>query len=405
MNATSSLNDARHVRNRSARGTLSDAAAALLSPSDHDAARREITTWPGYAPTPVVELSGVARAAGLARVLYKDEAHRFTLGSFKALGGAYAVLRLLQDMLAAEGLPGVGASALIAGAHRDRVAAQTMVCATDGNHGRSVAWGARMFGAACRVYIHENVSPDRETAIAAYGATMVRLPGSYDDSVRTAARDAAARGWHLVADTNAGGGSDRCPRLVVQGYTLIVHELLAQLDRSPTHVVIPAGVGGLAAAVAGHWARTAGGDRPRMVVVEPIVADCVFRALRDGRPQAIEGDVDSFMACLSAGEVSPSAWPILRDVIDDAVAIPDSVAVDTMRGLAAGRWGDAPLVSGESGCAPVAALLALTPPLRAALGLDGRSVVLCIGSEGATAPALWARVTGLDPRSAVPHDA
>jgi threonine dehydratase len=134
-----------------------------------------------------------------------------------------------------------------------------------------------------------------------------------------------------------------------------------------------------------------------MIVVEPQVADCVFRALRDGVPRAVEGDVNSFMACLSAGEVSPAAWPILKAVVDDAVAIADGTAIDMMIGLAHGRWGDAALVSGESGCASVAAVLSLAhyPDLRAALGLTPQSRVLCIGSEGATAPDLWTSVTGI----------
>jgi diaminopropionate ammonia-lyase family len=256
-----------------------------------------------------------------------------------------------------------------------------------------------MFGAKCRIYIHENVALDREAAIAAYGATMVRLPGDYDASVRAAAQDADANGWHLVADTNAGGGSDVIPNLVMQGYTLIVDELIEQMPTPPTHVVIPAGVGGLAAAIAGRWAKVAGPERPRMVVVEPQVADCVFRALRDGVPRAVEGDVNSFMACLSAGEVSPAAWPILHAVADDAVAIADGAAMDVMVGLARSRWGDPALVSGESGCASVAAVLAVAdqPALREGLGLSEASRVLCIGSEGATAPDLWASVTGLRP--------
>jgi diaminopropionate ammonia-lyase len=407
MNAPFPHPDARHVRNRLATPTLTPEAAALLSEEEHEAARREITSWPGYRPTPLVALPGLARAAGVAAVHYKDEAHRFELQSFKALGGAYAVLRLLQDILAAEGHPDVSAQDLIGGAHRERVARETVCCATDGNHGRSVAWGARMFGCGCRIYIHENVSEDREAAIAAFGAIMVRLPGDYDASVRAAARDAERNGWHLVADTDAGGGSDRCPRLVMQGYTLMVDEMVAEIEEPPTHVLIPAGVGGLAAAIAGRWAVLAGDKRPRMVVVEPTVADCVFRALRDGEPRPVEGDVNSFMACLSAGEVSPSAWPVLRSVADDAVAIPDGAAVDTMRGLAEGRWGDAPLVSGESGCAPVAALLAVAArgDLRAALGLDAAARVLCIGSEGATAPDLWASVTGLRPEDVGRHAA
>ncbi len=400
MNVTPAGLDApRHARNASARPTLTAEADALLSEAEHEAAKREITSWPGYAPTPVVNLPGVARAASVAQVLYKDEAHRFQLASFKALGGAYAVLRLLQDRLRVEGIEAT-AQDLIEGRHRDRVGGITVCCATDGNHGRSVAWGARMFGCRCRIYIHENVSEDREAAIAAYGATMVRLPGDYDASVHAAAHDAEANGWFLVADTNAGGGSALVPNLVMQGYTLIVDELVQQMADAPTHVFIPAGVGGLAAAIAGRWAKLAGPARPRMVVVEPQVADCVFRALRDGEPRPVEGDVNSFMACLSAGEVSPAAWPILHAVADDAVAIPDGAAIDTMIGLARGRWGDRPLVSGESGCAPVAAVLALADQaqIRAQLGLTSSSRVLCIGSEGATAPELWTSVTGLRPQ-------
>ncbi len=394
------LSAPRHARNAHARPHLTPEALELLSEGEHEAARREITSWPGYAPTPVVDLTGVARAAGVAAVLYKDEARRFTLGSFKALGGAYAVLRILQAVLKRHGVE-PSAEDLIAGQHRDIVGGVTVCCATDGNHGRSVAWGARMFGAQCRIYIHQNVSEDREAAIAAYGATMVRLPGDYDESVRAVARDAEANGWHLVADTNAGGGSDVIPNLVMQGYTLIVDELIEQMPEAPTHVVIPAGVGGLAAAIAGRWAKVKGAERPRMVVVEPQVADCVFRALRDGEPKPVEGDVNSFMACLSAGEVSPAAWPILRAVADDAVAIPDGAAMDVMIGLAQGRWGDRALVSGESGCASVAAVLAVAdqPAIRAALGLNAQSRVLCIGSEGATAPELWASVTGLRPEA------
>lgn len=386
----------RVAHNALAAPVLTAEAAALLTEQEHRDARREITTWPGYAPTPLVPLPGVARAAGVARIDYKDEAERFELASFKALGGAYAVLRVLQQELAKDGIH-VGAAELIARAHDDRVRGITVCCATDGNHGRSVAWGAQMFGCACAIYIHENVSADREAAIAAFGARMVRLTGDYDASVRAAARDADTNGWHLVADTNAGGGSDMVPRLVMQGYTLIVDEMIEALDRTPTHVFIPAGVGGLAAAIAGRWAKIAGANRPRMVVVEPQVADCVFRALRDGVPQPLSGDVNSFMACLSAGEVSPAAWPILKAVADDAVAIDDATAIDTMTGLARGRWGDAPLVSGESGCASVAALLALAghPDLRAALGLTQASHVICIGSEGATAPEVWTETTGI----------
>lgn len=391
---------ARHTTNKTAAGHLTGLAAEAITQAASDTAATEITSWPGYAPTPVVSLPGAARAAHVGALLYKDEAHRFTLGSFKALGGAYAVLSVLQETLAEEGLS-ASASELIAGAHRDIVGQVTVCCATDGNHGRSVAWGAQMFGCECRIYIHENVSDDREAGIAAYGATMVRLDGDYDASVRACARDAEANGWILVADTNAGGGSAKVPTLVTQGYTIIVRELLEQLDEMPTHVIIPAGVGGLAAAISGYWTLRKGAERPRMIVVEPHSADCVFRAINTGAPRALEGDVNSFMACLSAGEVSPVAWPVLQQAVDDVVTISDEIAIDTMRALAKGRFGDAPLVSGESGCAPVAALLSLAEDadIRAALGIDQNSRILTIGSEGATAPELWAKVVGTHPDS------
>ena len=386
----------RHTANAQARAALDGAAAALMTQAASDAAATEIASWPLYAPTPLRDLPGMARAVGVGALLYKDEAHRFGLGSFKALGGAYAVLRVLQDALRAQGVE-AGAADLAAGRHRDAVAALTMCCATDGNHGRSVAWGAQTFGCRSRIYIHEGVSADREAAIRALGATTVRLEGDYDASVRACARDAAANGWTLVADTDAGGGSPDIPALVMQGYTLIVRELLDALDAAPSHVFVPAGVGGLAAAVAGYW--TLLGPRPRVVAVEPHAADCVFRALRDGRPAPLRGDIDSFMACLSAGEVSPLAWPVLRQAVDDAVAIPDAAAVDAMRALADGRHGDAPLVSGESGCAAVAALMALAdrPDLRRALDLGPAARVVAIGSEGATAPDLWEAVVGRAP--------
>jgi len=391
----------RHVRNAAATHTLSANAAVMLDPSATEHAAREITSWQGYAPTPLVNLAGVASAAGIGELLYKDEAHRFGLGSFKALGGAYAVLRVLQKVLQGRGITATAAD-LIGGAHRAVVDGMTVVCATDGNHGRSVAWGAQMFGCQCRIYIHENVSADREAGIAAYGARMVRLKGDYDESVRACARDAVANGWTLVADTNAGGGDAEMPTLVTQGYTIIVRELLTQMTEPPTHVFIPAGVGGLAAAISGAWTLHAGANRPRMVVVEPHVADCVFRAIATGTPKALEGDVNSFMACLSAGEVSPVAWPILRQAVDDVVTISDASAISAMRALADGRFGDASLVSGESGCAPVAAVLALRnhEDLRAALGLTATSRVLAIGSEGATAPEVWADVVGRKPADA-----
>ena len=370
--------------------------AAVIDRGGLAAARAEITSWPDYRPTPLVALPGLAGRLDLGGVLYKDEDKRFGLRSFKALGGAYAVLCVLQEHLAAAGRAGVTAGELLAGRHRASVSRLTVACATDGNHGRSVAWGAQMFGCRCRIYLHAHVSEAREREIARYGAIIHRVSGTYDDSVRQCAEDAAANGWFLVADT-ADDEEARVPALVMQGYGVMVDEILSQPDGDDvTHVFVQGGVGGLAAAVCGHFWQTMGDRRPRCVVVEPSRADCIARSIAAGRPTPVPGDLDTFMACLAAGEVSRPAWIILEHGVDDVLTLPDEAAGEAMRLLAAGVDGDPPLVSGESGCAAIAGLVAAAPDpaLREALGLDRGSRVVAIGSEGATDPITFERVVG-----------
>ena len=375
---------------------------AILSETGLAAAKAEIASWPGYAPTPLPPLPGLAKALGLGAALYKDEGARFELMSFKALGGAYAVLRVLQARAEAAGLGRPSAAEFASGRPAKIARATTVACATDGNHGRSVAWGARMTGCRCVIYLHEGVSEGREREIARFGAEIRRMPGDYDASVRACARDAEAEGWTLVADTDSGGGGPEIPRLVMQGYALIVDEVEAVDATPPSHVFVPGAVGGLAAAiVSAYWERR-GADRPIIICVEPEQADCISRSLAARRPTAVEGEVDSFMACLAAGEVSPAAWPILEAGLDAALAIPDSAAMEAMRLLADGVAGDPPIVSGESGAAATAALIAAAqdPDVKAALGLGPDSRVLMIGSEGATDPETYTRTVGR-PASAV----
>ena len=370
--------------------------AAVIDRAGVDAARAEIAAWPGYRPTPLVALPGLASRLGVEGVHYKDEDKRFGLHSFKAIGGAYAVLRLLREHLAAAGHTEVTAGDLLRGLHRDTVSGLTVACATDGNHGRSVAWGAHTFGCCCRIYLHAHVSETREREIARYGAIIHRVPGNYDDSVRRCAEDAAANGWTLVADT-ADHEAARIPALVMQGYGLMVDEILSQPGGGDaTHVFVQGGVGGLAAAVCGQLWERLGSRRPRCVVVEPSRADCIARSIAAGRPTPVPGDLDTFMACLGAGEVSRPAWAILEHGVDDVLTLPDEAAAEGMRLLAAGVDGDSPLVSGESGCAAIAGLVAaaLEPAQREALALDCGSRVVAIGSEGATDPVTFRRVVG-----------
>jgi diaminopropionate ammonia-lyase len=361
---------------------------AVLNRAAFEHAQREIASWPGYAPTPLVQLPGLARKAGIAALAYKDESGRFGLGSFKALGGAYAVLRQLQVRVG-----DVPSTELRAGKHRERTAAITVTCATDGNHGRSVAWGARLFGCRCVIYIHETVSQGRADAIARYGAAVRRVPGNYDDAVRQAARDAAANGWIVVSDTSYEGYTD-IPRDVMQGYTVMADEALAQLRSLPTHVFIQAGVGGLAAAVTGHLWETLGERRPRVVVVEPDRAACLFESAARGRAANIHGALDTMMAGLACGETSILAWEILEAGASDFLTVTDEAAAACMRLLATGVDGDPCVVAGESAVAGLAGLLGAVARLAKALGLDASSRVLLFGSEGDTDPALYESIVG-----------
>ncbi|MDQ2101161.1 diaminopropionate ammonia-lyase [Azospirillum isscasi] len=369
----------------------------VLSLEAHATARRAIAAWPGYAPTPLAALPGLAAAAGVGRLWYKDEGGRFGLGSFKALGGAYAVFRLLAAEVAARtGGPEPSAADLLAGRHRSVVSAITVTCATDGNHGRSVAWGAKTFGCGCVIYIHATVSDGRRDAIAAFGAEVVRTEGNYDDAVRRAGADAAANGWLVVSDTSYDGYMD-VPRDVMQGYTVMVQEVVEQLPAGerPTHVFIQAGVGGLAAAVCGHLWERWGPDRPRLIVVEPDKAACLYESARAGRPATVTGDLGTIMAGLACGEVSLLAWTILEAGADAFQTVTDDAAREAMRLLAAGTGGDRPLVAGESAVAGLAGLLcALGAGAGKELGLGPDSRILLFGSEGDTDPDLYAAIVG-----------
>jgi diaminopropionate ammonia-lyase len=364
---------------------------AVLNRAAFEQAKREIASWQGYVPTPLVMLPGLARRVGVAALGYKDESGRFGLGSFKALGGAYAVLRQLQARLG-----DVSSAELRAGTHRDRTKAITVCCATDGNHGRSVAWGASLFGCRCVIYIHETVSQGRADAIARFGAEVRRVPGNYDDAVRQAARDAEAKGWTIVSDTSYPGYTD-IPRDVMQGYTIMADEALAQWPgEPPTHVFIQAGVGGLAAAVCGHLWETLGARRPRIVVVEPDRAACLFESAAQGRAANIHGALDTMMAGLACGETSLLAWEILEEGASDFLTVTDEAAAACMRVLAEGTDGDRPVVAGESAVAGLAGLLGALarPALAKVLGLDAASRVLLFGSEGDTDPALYEQIVG-----------
>ena len=367
-----------------------------LTRSGFAAAQAEITSWPGYAPTPLLSLPVLARRMRVGELHYKDESGRFGLGSFKALGGAYAVANVLRHrVMAARGIAEVASRDLLSGAFSDVVGQATVTCATDGNHGRSVAWGAQLFGCRCVIFVHESVSQGRRDAIGRYGAQVREVKGNYDAAVRHAAASAAAEGWTVVSDTSYPGYRE-IPLDVMHGYGVMAAEVVQQLADSqpPTHVFAQAGVGALAAAVCATFWLQWGERRPRFVVVEPTHADCVYRSLEAGHPVVVGGALDTVMAGLACGEVSALAWEVLQSGTNVALAIDDSFALQAMRALAAPTAGDAAVVAGETGCVGLAALLAAQdrPALRCALALNEDSRVLLLGSEGDTDPLIYRKV-------------
>ncbi|KUJ85490.1 PLP-dependent lyase/thiolase [Ruegeria marisrubri] len=370
-----------------------EAAYRVLSQVDFDDAWAEITSWDGYVPTPLVELSGLAAKIGVDRIDYKHEGPRFGLGSFKALGGSYAAMRVLQRELGKRLGCDVRLEDIRNGAYRDACAGITLVSATDGNHGRSLAWGCQRFGAPCRIYIHAEVSEGRAEAMRALGAEVVRIEGDYDDSVLLAKQEAEKNGWFVVSDTSWPGYVDP-PRDVMAGYGVMTREACEALERAPTHVFLQGGVGGLAASVAAGLRQHYGADAPRVVIVEPELAACLFESARNGRATNVAIAEETIMAGLSCGEPSGLAWDILAEEASDFLTIPDSIVAPTVRLLANADYGDPPVEAGESAVAGLAALIAArrNPELSARLGLDHSSRVLLIGSEGVTDPEIFSAI-------------
>jgi diaminopropionate ammonia-lyase len=370
---------------------LSD--AETLSVAAAEEVERFLRHRKNHVVTPLHMLPALARELGVSAIHIKDEGLRLGLGSFKALGGSYAVIRLVLDA-ASERLGRVfDVSALHAPDVRAAAEGMTFACATDGNHGRSVAQGAALVGARSVVFVHSGVSEQRVDAIRRFGAEIVRVAGSYDDSVEEAARVADKNGWTIVSDTSW-PGYERIPALVMQGYTAMVREALRQLPEPPTHVFVQAGVGGVAAAVAGHLALALGDRRPIFVVVEPARAACLYESARAGRPVRIEQREPTVMAMLECYEPSLIAWRVLSRVADGFMTVEEEDAVAAMKRLARPLGADPPIVAGESGGVGLAGLIRASadPQARKALRLDSQSRIFVINTEGATDPQRYAEL-------------
>ena len=388
----------RHADPQIIRRPLSPAPAGAVNPFGVASAREALTfhrSFPEYRPTPLVRLRELAKALGAGEIFVKDESFRFGLNAFKALGGSYAIARCISERLDLD-FGALSFERLTSPQLRRALGDVTFVTATDGNHGRGVAWTAMRLGQKSVVYMPEGTVPERLENIRRLGAEASILDMPYDDCVRYARARAQERGWILVQDT-AWLGYTQIPLWIMQGYTTMGLEILEQLGGvRPTHILLQAGVGAMAGAMAAFFAECWRDEKPVIAVVEPQSADCFFRtaAAGDGALHAAPGPMRTIMAGLACGEPCPIAWDVLSRCAEFYVSMPDWVAAKGMRTLAAPLPGDAPVISGESGASTLgfAAAALKRNDLRAQLGLDESSRILCISTEGDTDRVNYRRV-------------
>ncbi|MFN8035125.1 MAG: diaminopropionate ammonia-lyase [Acidimicrobiia bacterium] len=369
-------------------------AAEPSSTASTDRPRELHRRLPGYQPTPLRRAPLAEHRLGLERLWVKDESHRLGLPAFKMLGASWALYRALCERLGREPEPWSDLTSLV------RVLAPlrplTLVCATDGNHGRAVARLARLLEFSSRIYVPENTVPARIEAITNEGASVSVVAGTYDDAVVRAGEEAERPDVLIVSDT-AWQGYEEIPRWVIEGYSTIFAEIEEELARrgepGPDLVVVQMGVGAFAAAVIG-WYLAPSRSPTRVLGVEPTRAACVLESLRAGEMVHVEGGQDSIMAGLNCGTPSLVAWPVLRDGLAACVAIDDERAREAVRLLA-----DDGLESGESGAAGLGGLLEIAEQPAAAdrVGLHRGSRVLAFSTEGPTDPREWEAIVGRPP--------
>lgn len=364
-------------------------------------ARRFHRQIPGYQMSPLVALPNLAAKFGVGGIWVKDEASRLELNSFKVLGGSFALYRFIQDRLGIDDKK-MTYKYLISKEVKEKLGDITFASATDGNHGRGIAWAAEKLGHKCVIYVHSETSIHRIDAIRSYGAIVKIIEGNYDDAVKQIIIDAKKNNWEVISDTSWEGYT-QVPTWIMQGYMTMMTEIQEQFSGQgivkPTHVFVQAGVGALAASVIGFYYSLCGKKAPKCIVVEPDKAPCLFESAKqdDGKPHSVVGALDTIMAGLACGEPSEIAWEVLKDTADAFLSVPDYVAARGMRVYATPLKGDPFIVSGESGAVTLGALLAVlkekgVDELRDFLELDENSQVLLINSEGNTDPIQFRQI-------------
>lgn len=355
----------------------------------------------GYAKTPLHSLPGLARCLGIKNILVKDESHRFGLNAFKSLGAAWAMVRIMAEKLG-KNQENQDFSFFQQSGVREKIRDLVFVTATDGNHGRGMAWAAKILGCKAVVYMPAGTVAIRVKNIENQGAKVIVTNCNYDDSVRLAAQAAKENNWHLVQDT-AMEGYEKVPAWILQGYTTMAAEALEQVEEKghdlPTHLFLQAGVGSMPAAVLGYYANVFKKLCPATYIMEPDKADCMYRSALagDGRPRTVTGALDTMMAGLACGEPNPFAWKILRDFSAGFFSCADQVAARGMQLLARPNPGDPGIVSGESGAVGIGLIhYIMTDPVfvrfKEKMNLGPGSTLLCFSTEGDTDPDNYQKI-------------
>ena len=376
-------------------------ATELFSMKQANCSRRFHRQVPGYRMSALQGLPNLAAMFNVGGIWTKDESSRLQLNSFKVLGGSFALYRYLQKQLGILG-EDTPFAYLASQEVKDKVGDLTFASATDGNHGRGIAWAAKRLGFKCVIYVHSETSIRRIDAIKSNGAKVVIVDGNYDDAVRQVAIDAEKNGWTIISDTSWDNYTE-IPTWIMQGYLTLLAETQEQFSGvgivKPTHLFIQAGVGALAASVIGFYHALFGQDAPKCIVVEPDQASCIFESALadDGKPHSVTGALDTIMAGLACGDPSPIAWEILSKDADAFIKVPDYVAAKGMRIYATPLNGDPLIISGESGAVTLGAFASIMQypelaDLRKALALDENSQVLFINTEGNTDPVHFRQI-------------
>lgn len=374
----------------------------IMSLSEVAKARTFHQSFPQYRETPLTRLTQMARYLGVGSIFVKDESYRFGLNAFKVLGGSYSMAKYIARETHRD-VSDMPYDVLTSDELRQEFGQATFFTATDGNHGRGVAWAAQKLGQKAVVHMPKGTTQTRLENIKKLGADVDILDLNYDDCVRQAAKEAAATPHGVMVQDTAWDGYEEIPSWIMQGYGTMAMEageqLKAQGVERPTHIFVQAGVGSLAGAVVGYFANLYKGNPPKFIVVEASAAACLYKgaAAGDGNPRMVGGDLDTIMAGLACGEPNTISWDILKNHVTTFIAADDPITVRGMRMLAAPLKGDAPIVSGESGAVPFGTLATIMlsdecKDLRAELGLDDHSQVLVFSTEGDTDPERYKNI-------------